>query len=155
MFVGMHVRMRMDFAGGVNVAMNVDQVGPLEQRCVAQNLSGRTFGCHAACLENKAVIRDILDDIQLVCGGDHGLRSAAPAHQEIDHLAGALRVQRGRGLVEEQHFRVKHQHRRQCDPLLFARRQMMGRAVFEWGNLHHLEHPADLPSNLFLRPTKL
>jgi hypothetical protein len=59
----MNVGVGVNFARGVNVAMNMDKVSPLQQGRVAQDLRRRPFGHHTTCLENITGIRDILDNI--------------------------------------------------------------------------------------------
>ena len=110
----------MKLAGGVDVAMDMDQVSALQQGRVPQDLCGFPFSNHTASRENITIIRDILDNTQIVCGRNHCLGSPAPTHQGIDHLACALRVKRRRGLIQEENVRVKHEHRGKCHAFLFA-----------------------------------
>ena len=80
MLVGMDMGVGVNFARGVEVAMDMDKVGPLQQGRLPQHLRGLPFCDNTARLENITVIRNILDNIQVVCGRDHGLDSPTPAH---------------------------------------------------------------------------
>ncbi len=77
MFVGVQVRVRMCLAGGMNVAVAVNEIGLLEQGSLAQDLRGRSQGHYASRLKNKALVGNVSDDIEVVGRGDHRLCSPA------------------------------------------------------------------------------
>ena len=91
----------MSFAGAVNVPVGVNEIGLFEQGSLAQDFRGRSCCNQAARLENKALIGNVLHDVEGVGGSDHGLLSSAQADQEINHLAGALGIEGRRGFVEQ------------------------------------------------------
>ena len=96
---------------------------------IVQNLSGRAGSDNPSALENMARVGNIFDQVKIVSCRDYGLPPAAATYQEVNHLAFTFGIKRGRGLVEQQDFRIQDQHRGQCDPLFFSRRQMMRRAI--------------------------
>lgn len=67
----------MRFARGMKVPMGVNEIGLFQQGSLAQDFRGGSSGGHAACLENKALIGDVLHDVEIVGGGHHGLRAPA------------------------------------------------------------------------------
>ena len=87
MFVWMQVRVRMCFAAGMNVPVGVDEIGLFEQGSLLQYFRGRSCGHQSARLENKALVGNVLHDVEGVGGGHHGLRPAAQADQKINDLA--------------------------------------------------------------------
>src|SRR5271157_3398029 len=94
----------------MNVPMGVNEIGLFQQGSLKQDFRGRSRGHQAARLENKASIGNVLQDVEIVGGGDHGLSAPVQADQEIDHLTGALGIEGGSGFVEQQHLRIKNQH---------------------------------------------
>ena len=120
-FVAVAVRMGVHLAWSMRVTVGVNEVRAQQQRVVVQYLRRRTRRDNAAALEDVTVIRDVLHQVEIVSGRDHGLVPAAAAHQEIDHLALALGIKRGGGLIQQQDLRIEDQHRGQRNPLLFSR----------------------------------
>jgi len=107
------VRMGMKLAGGVGVTVGVDQIRAPEQGVVVQYLRRRAGGDNLAALEDMTAVSNVFDQVEIMSGGDHRLASAAATHQEIDHLAFTLGIERGGGLVEQQHTGTAQQ--RECD----------------------------------------
>lgn len=114
------VRVRVNLAGIVTVAMSMNQVGACQESLVPQQFRGFTVGGNFTGLKDEAVIRDVFNQAQVVGCGNHGLSTIAPTDEQIDDLALAFWVQRRRGLIEQQHFGIEYQNRRQRDSFLFA-----------------------------------
>ena len=149
------VRMGMKLAGGVGVTVGVDQIRAPEQGVVVQYLRRRAGGDNLAALEDMTAVSNVFDQVEIMSGGDHRLASAAATHQEIDHLAFTLGIERGGGLVEQQDFGVKDQHRSQSNSLFLSGRQVMRRAILQVRDLHLLERCRDAAEDLILGPSHL
>ena len=135
-FVPVAVRMGMHFTGSMCVTVGVDEVCAQQQFVVVQYLRRRARRNDAATLENVAVVRDVLHQVEIMGGGDHCLPAAAATHQKVDHLALAFGIKRGGGLVQQQDLRIEDQHGGQRDPFLFSRRKMMRRTFLQVRDLH-------------------
>src|SRR5712691_9642018 len=72
--VMMRVRMRMgmNFPGWMPVTMGVNQVGPAQQRAIAQQIAGVAFSRDLTLLKDHAIVSDVFDQPQIVCGRNHG-----------------------------------------------------------------------------------
>jgi len=95
--VAVAVRMGMKFSGSVGVTVGMNQVRAQQQFIVVQDFGRRARGDNLSALEDVAAVGNIFDEIQIVGGGDHSLASAAATHQEVDHLALTLGIERGCG----------------------------------------------------------
>ncbi len=134
--VAVAMRVVMKLARSMGMAMGVDEIRSEQQGLVVQNLS-RCTGCdNPSALEDVADIGDILDQVEVVSGCDHGLPAAAATYQEVDHLAFAFGIKRSRGFIQQQNIRIEDQHRCQSDPLLFPGGEMMRRAILQMRDLH-------------------
>ena len=84
--VQMNVRVRVRFAIGMNVPMDVNQIGLFQQGCLTQNFRGRSRRHHPAGLKDETLIGDVLHDSKIVGAGDDGLRAArrpsSTSHQQ-------------------------------------------------------------------------
>jgi len=105
----MEMRVRMEDAAAMQVAMGVDQVGAPEQVDIREDVGGPALGHQLAAVEHEALVGDFFEVFQAVRGRDHGFRSAAPLDQQVDDLAVAARIERGGGFVEQQHGGIEHQ----------------------------------------------
>ena len=81
---------------------------------------GETLGHQLAGVQDVAAVGNVFEVSQVVGGGDYRLDAAGPFDQQIDELAVAARIERRRGLVEQQHRGVEDQHAGQGDLLLLA-----------------------------------
>ena len=102
--------MRVRAGGSMSVAMRVNQARPREQRQVMQDISRRPFSDNASALKNITSIRDVFKAVEIVRGGDHGLSAFTPGYEKIDDLTLALGIERGGGLIKQQHFWIENQN---------------------------------------------
>ena len=145
--VGVGVRMGMNFPGWMPMTMGVNQVGPAKQRAVAQQRPWIALGCDLAFLKDDAMVSDVFDQPQFVSGRDHGFVPVAQGDQHIDDLALAAWIEpRGR-LVQQQDFRVEHQHRCQSDPLLLAAREPVRWPPLQVSDFHLIERLGNPPDD--------
>ena len=86
------------------------QVRFRQQWLISQQVTRFAARQYFALLHYEAVIGNILNQTQIVSCGDHGLAAIAPADQQVDDLALAAGVERRGRLVEQQNFRVEHEH---------------------------------------------
>src|SRR5471032_1054851 len=153
--VRVSVRVRVNLAGLVTVAMSVNQVGAFQQSLIPQQLRGFTMSGDFTRLEDEAVIRDVFNQSQVVRCRNHRLAAIAPTDQQIDDLALALGVERRRGLIEQQHFGIEYQNRRQRDSFLFAAGELVRRAVLQMPDLHQVKRPVDPAHDFIFCPSEL
>ena len=135
--VGVHQR-------AVRVPVLVHEVHREQQVEVAEDPGGRALGDDAVVLgEDDAAVGQHLEPVEVV-GREHDrLPGRAELDDELDEpLLGAGVEGRGR-LVEEQHFGVHDEDRRDRDPLLLPARQLVRRAVGELDDVEHRERVVD------------
>ena len=114
--------------------------------------AGRALRDDAVVLgEDRAAVGQNLEPVEVV-GREHDrLPGHAELHDELDEpLLGAGVEGRG-GFVEEQHFGVHDEHRRDRDPLLLPARQLVRRAVGELDDVEHRERVVDARVDLVAR----
>ena len=139
MFVRMHVGVGMRFTVGMNVPVDMHEVCLLQQKVWPRISLGVPAAARRPVWKTKH--RSAMSStMSRSWAGDHGLRPATQADQEIDHLAGAFRIQRRRGFVQQQHLGIEHQHGGKRYVFLLSGRKVVRRAVLEVSNLHHLQH---------------
>jgi len=145
----------MNFPGWMPVTMGVNQVGPAQQRPIAQQIRRCAFGRDFTLLKDDAIVGDVFDQSQVVSGRDHSPVSIAPGDQHIDDLALASWIEpRGR-LIQQQDFRIEHQHRRQSDALFLATRETMRRPPLQVPNFHQIERFGDAPDDFLFGHAEL
>ena len=104
----------------VRMLVRGNQVHPLKQGNIVENLECRGYFHDLSLLKHKAAIGNLFEVPQIVRRGDDGLLAAAPGSEQIHDLPVAFRVESARRFVKQQHFRVQHQHRGDCDALFLA-----------------------------------
>src|SRR5690349_12238083 len=112
MLVRMPVWMRMHNAGSMTVKMLMDQVYPSKKFRVTNDFARMAFGGQPAPLQQNTLVGDVEGEIQIVGRNYYGAFSVAQRRQKIDDLTFAARIERGRRLIEQQHFGIQHQNRR-------------------------------------------
>ena len=100
---------------------------------------GEPLAATLPCSSTNDAVGDVFDDLELMSGGDDGLRGALPLLDEVDELALAAGIEHGGRFVEQQHLGIEHNDRGQGDPLLFAAGETIGRAVAKMRNAHQLQ----------------
>ena len=83
----------MGFSAGMNVPVSMDEIGLFEQGRLAKNFRRSSCGHHSTHLENKAIIGNVFNNIQVMDARDYGPGSPAQTDQEIDHLACAFGIE--------------------------------------------------------------
>src|SRR5262245_53621691 len=104
----MQVRMRVNLAGFVPVAMGMNQTRPAEQGLIVQQFDRRSLRRDLPSLKDEAVIGDIFNCVQVVRRRDYRFSSAAPANEQVDNLTLTLWIERIRWLVQEQHIGIEN-----------------------------------------------
>ena len=135
MIMHMPVRMRMHvfLSVSMNVQMGVQQMALPEQFPIGQNVGRSSFADHAPPVQDVNIIRNFLDDVQVVRGGDDCARRGAALDQESDHFALTFRIKRGGRFVEQQHFGLQDEDRGQRHPFLFTTRETVRRPAVTTG----------------------
>lgn len=82
------------------MTMGMDEICLQEQFTVIQYFRRRACGDDAAALKYVTVIGNIFDQIEVVCSRDYRLPPSATTYKKVDHLALALGIKRGGGLVQ-------------------------------------------------------
>ena len=85
----------------MRVTMRVNQIRGFKQRFIAKQFIWVAFGDEAPLLKNKCVIRNLLDNVLIVCGRYDRSGSIAPTDQKINQPALTLWVERRRRFVEQ------------------------------------------------------
>ena len=122
--------------GAPRVDLHVHRLGPLQPRGQAFRRVDRD---HAALVDDDDALAGLGDFRKDVGAEDDGV-VAGEAADEVAGLDDLLRVEAGRRLVEDQHFRVVDERLRQADPLPVALRELAAVAVghvVDVGALHH------------------
>ena len=114
------VGVRAGLSRCVRMLVRGNQVDPLKQGNIVENLECRGYFHDLSLLKHKAAIGNLFEVPQIVRRGDDGLLAAAPGSEQIHDLPVAFRVESARRFVKQQHFRVQHQHRGDCDALFLA-----------------------------------
>ena len=76
---------------------------------IVDDLAGRALLHDDAAVHKDEVVGHVASETHLVSDDDHGHVLGRQIADDLQHLAGQLRIQRARGLVEEQHVRI-HGH---------------------------------------------
>src|SRR6266404_3237433 len=134
----------------MHVPVRVNQVGVFEQNLILKYRSWCALSDHGAILKHEAMIRYVLDDIEVVSGRNDRLDTTSPTDKEIDQLALAFWIQCRRGLVKKQDLRVKNQNRGECYSFLFAPGKPVRRAGIYIRYIHHNKAIRDQPANFIL-----
>ena len=153
--MAMEVGMRLDRIRVVHVGVGADQFGALQQVHVVQNFERRAFAGGLPIFEDVAAVGDVLQGIQVVSRGNHRLGAVAARNQKIDDTGLAAGIQRAAGLIQQQHFRIEDQDRRQRHALLLTARQPVRRAILQVRDIHGTQHLFDAFADLVRRPAKL
>jgi hypothetical protein len=77
----------------MRVPVRVNQVGVFEQNLVLKYRSRCALSDHGAILKHEAMVRYVLDDIEVMSGRNDRLDAVTPPDKEIDQLALAFRIQ--------------------------------------------------------------
>ena len=85
--------------------------------------AGETFASNAAAVEDDNAVRDALRFVEIVGAEEDRPVPRAERHDERPQRARGLGIERGGGLVEQEHRRVVHQATRDRDLLLHAARE--------------------------------
>ena len=128
----------------MRVRVLVHEVDRHEELLVAEDPRGRALRRDAVILgEDDAAIGEAIERVEIVRREHDRLAGRVQLDDELDQPLLGAGIERGRRLVEEQHLRVHHEHRRDRDPLLLSARQLVRRAVGEHGDVEHRERVVD------------
>ena len=110
------VRMAMMVGMGVHdapvhMSMCVGEVGSKKQALIREDLCWWAFGNYGAGFKHQDTICNVLDDVELMGGRNHGLRRPFPLLNEIDELTLASWVERCGRFIEQQNFGIKDENR--------------------------------------------
>ena len=155
MLVRMAVRMRMHNPRSMPVQMLMDQIHSPKQRRIANDLAGISGSGQSASFQQDTPVGDVEGEIQIVGCYDDGAFSVAKRREKIDDLTLTARVERGCRFIEQQHFRIKHQNRRDGYAFLLAARKPMRWTVQKVSDFKTLHYTLDAIDNLLARPPKL
>jgi|SRR5277367_742219 len=120
-----------------------------------QNFFGPALCGELSLFEEEAVIRDVLNQTEIVSRSNDRFPSITPSDQQINNLALASRVERGGWLVEQKNLGIKHQNRGEGDSFFLSAGEAMRGAMPEMSDLHKLQHRFDAPLDLIPRPFQL
>ena len=82
-------------------------------------------------VEDVAAVGDVFEISQVVGGGDYRFDAARPFDEQIDELAMTARIERRRGLIEQQDRGVENEDAGEGDLLLLAAGKAMRNPVLE------------------------
>src|SRR6476469_3368138 len=112
--------MRRGDGSTVDVPVRTDQASALEQRNVMQNFERLSNAREAAVFEDYAAIRDFFQCIQIVSSHNDSFRAVGPGCKQFGDFVLTDWVERGQRLIEDEYFRVEHQHGSDRHTLFFA-----------------------------------
>ena len=104
-----HVRMGVNESGAMMVPVGVNEMGAAKKRFIVKDVPGRAQSCGLPAFEDQAPVRDILDDLKVVGGGDDRLGSL-PRDETVDDMTLRRGIQPGGRLVEQEHLRFEHEN---------------------------------------------
>ncbi len=114
----------------MGVGVDVDQVGLLEHRLIAEEnwrRSGREN--RLALIQDVELFGDQWHNLQVVGGRDDRFAHGLELYHEIDQFPPASGIERGRRFIHQKDVRVARQHRGNGEPLLFPTTQLLWRAI--------------------------
>ena len=103
----------------------------------------RSVERHEARTQYGDAIRHALYFVQIVRRNQNRPPFAAQTQDQVANIAGALRVEPGRRLVEQHDLRLVQQRARQRDPLLQSLRELRGAIVLPIGDIEEIERFID------------
>ena len=107
------------------VALDLDaHLLDLPAAALPQLLHG-AVGDEPAVLDDRHVLAQALDELELVAGEDHGHPARRALGEHAAHHVDAGRVEPGERLVEHEHLRVVDEGDAELDPLLVAERERL------------------------------
>ena len=95
---------------------------------------------HVALIQHRHAVADRLDDLHLV-GDDHDghAQLLVDLLEQIQNLAGGVGIQRGGGLVAEQHLRIHRQRTGDGHALLLTAGELAGIGLHAVAQAHEVE----------------
>ncbi len=123
----------------VPVRVLVDQVDAEEQLVVREDVVRRTLGDDPVRLgEHHAAVGEHGQRLEIVRREHDGLAGVVELDDQLHQPLLGAGIECGRRLVEQQHFGIHREHRRDRDPLLLAARELVRRAIGQVGDTEHL-----------------
>ena len=105
----MHMRVRVNLARAMSVAVDMHEMGALQQIPIAKNGTGRAVTGNVTVFQHDTAVCNVFDYGKVVGCSDDGFLSHAPK-QKIDHMALAFRVECRSGFVHEQDVWIENQN---------------------------------------------
>ena len=119
--VGVPVRMWMGvYHAPVRVTVSMNEICLQQKVMAGQDGSRGAVSKNGASVQNQNPIGDVLNDVELMRGGQHCFRGAFPLLDQIHELTRRLGVERGSRFVEQQYFWVQKNDRCERNALLLA-----------------------------------
>src|SRR5262245_47748647 len=114
----------------------------LNDPLIALDRSGRPFGDLLAVIEDEHGLAEPHDDFHVVLDQQHGLAPIPKARHGVQQIVEERPVDAGRGLVEEDQRRIRHEHPHELDELLLTIGQVAGVLVRQPSQPHEIEQLA-------------
>ena len=149
-----HVRMGVNESGAMMVPVGVNEMGAAKKRFIVKDVPGRAQSCGLPAFEDQAPVRDILDDLKVVGGGDDRLGSL-PRDETVDDMTLRRGIQPGGRLVEQEHLRFEHENGCQGHAFLFPAGKPVRSTRTQMGELHFAHRLLDAVPDDASRPAEL